>query len=255
MADISEEGGVLPLRHIAVIMDGNNRWAKSKGLLSLEGHKAGVERVRDIIENCQSAGVEVLTLFAFSSENWLRPALEVKGLMALFGAYIKSESKTLKKRGVRLQVIGERSHFSSGLQKRIADAEALTADNTAMTLVLAVDYGGRWDIVQAARKLAHRTASGLISADSIDENLFEQELCLSNYPMPDLCIRTAGEQRISNFLLWQLAYSELYFAECYWPDFDESAFDLAVEAYYSRQRRFGLREEPKTSVIEGSVSA
>ncbi|MBL4782820.1 MAG: di-trans,poly-cis-decaprenylcistransferase [Porticoccaceae bacterium] len=232
-----------PLRHVAVIMDGNNRWAKARGLPGHEGHIAGAERVRDLVESCRNHRVEVVTLFAFSSENWQRPALEVAGLMTLFSSYIKKEAKALNERGVRLRVIGERSRFSSRLQKRIADAEALTADNREMTLVLAVDYGGRWDIVNTTRKLAQQAVDGSLAVDDIDEALFEQNLCLNDLPIPDLCIRTAGEQRISNFLLWQLAYSELYFAECYWPDFDAAAFDAAAVAYYQRQRRFGCSQE------------
>ncbi len=243
MAEVLGGDSAQPLRHVAVIMDGNNRWAKARGLAGHEGHRAGVERVRDMIESCRRHHVEVVTLFAFSSENWQRPALEVSALMTLFSTYIKKEAKALHERGIRLQVIGERDRFSSRLQKRIADAEALTANNTEMTLVLAVDYGGRWDIVAASRKLAQQVLDGSLSVDDIDEGLFEKTLCLADLPPPDLCIRTAGEQRISNFLLWQLAYSELYFAECYWPDFDAAAFDSAAAAYYQRQRRFGQSQD------------
>jgi undecaprenyl diphosphate synthase len=243
MVDSLAADGAQPLRHVAVIMDGNNRWAKARGLPGHEGHRAGVERVRDVIESCQRHQVEVVTLFAFSSENWQRPALEVSALMTLFATYIKKEAKALHERGVCLRVIGERGRFSARLQKRIADAEALTADNTAMTLVLAVDYGGRWDIVAASRKLAQQVDEGSLTVEEISEDLFEKNLCLADLPEPDLCIRTAGEQRISNFLLWQLAYSEFYFADCFWPDFDATAFDAAAEAYYQRQRRFGLSQE------------
>jgi len=232
-----------PLRHVAVIMDGNNRWAKARGLPGHEGHRAGVERVRDMIESCQRHQVEVVTLFAFSSENWQRPALEVSALMTLFATYIKKEAKALHERGICLRVIGERGRFSARLQKRIADAERLTADNTTMILVLAVDYGGRWDIATASRKLAQQVVDGSLAVEDISEDLLEKNLCLADLPQPDLCIRTAGEQRISNFLLWQLAYSELYFADCYWPDFDACAFDAAATAYYQRQRRFGLSQE------------
>ena len=245
MVDSLAADSAQPLRHVAVIMDGNNRWAKARGLPGHEGHRAGVERVRDMIESCQRHQVEVVTLFAFSSENWQRPALEVSALMTLFSTYIKKEAKALNERGIRLQVIGERNRFSSRLQKRIADAEALTANNTEMTLVLAVDYGGRRDIVTASRKLAQQAVDGSLAVDDIDEELFAKNLSLADLPQPDLCIRTAGEQRISNFLLWQLAYSELYFAECYWPDFDAPAFDDAAAAYYQRQRRFGLSQEQK----------
>ena len=252
-----------PLRHVAVIMDGNNRWAKARGLPGHEGHIAGVERVRDMIESCQRHAVDVVTLFAFSSENWQRPALEVSALMTLFATYIKKEAKALHERGIRLRVIGERDRFSSRLQKRITDAEALTANNTAMTLVLAVDYGGRGDIVAASRKLAQKALDGTLAVDDINEDLFEKNLCLADLPQPDLCIRTAGEQRISNFLLWQLAYTELYFADCYWPDFDACAFDDAAAAYYQRQRRFGLsqeqmvdaKEERRAESVQARVSA
>ena len=247
MAEVLGGDSAQPLRHVAVIMDGNNRWARARGLAGHEGHRAGVERVRDMIESCQRYHVEVVTLFAFSSENWQRPALEVNALMKLFSTYIKKEAKVLHERGIRLQVIGERGRFSSRLQKRIADAEVLTAGNTAMTLVLAVDYGGRHDIVVASQKLAQQAVEGSLAVTDIDEDLFEKNLSLADLPPPDLCIRTAGEQRISNFLLWQLAYSEFYFAECYWPDFDAAAFDLAAAAYYQRQRRFGLSQEQTTS--------
>ena len=263
MAESLTADSAQPLRHVAVIMDGNNRWAKAQGLPGHEGHIAGVERVRDLIESCQRHHVEVVTLFAFSSENWQRPALEVSALMTLFATYIKKEAKALHERGIRLRVIGERERFSARLQKRIVDAEALTLNNTAMTLVLAVDYGGRGDIVSASKKLAHQVLDGALSVDDIDEGVFEKHLCLADLPQPDLCIRTAGEQRISNFLLWQLAYSELYFADCYWPDFDACAFDDAAAAYYQRQRRFGLsqeqmmaaQEDPAAESVPARVSA
>ncbi len=253
----STHNSTQPLRHVAVIMDGNNRWAKAHGLSGHEGHRAGVERVRDMIESCQRHKVEIVSLFAFSSENWQRPALEVNALMTLFSTYIKKEAKALHERGICLRVIGERKRFSARLQQRIADAEALTADNTAMTLILAVDYGGRWDIARASRKLARQAVDGLLAVEDINEDLLDKNLCLADLPKPDLCIRTAGEQRISNFLLWQLAYSELYFADCYWPDFDAPAFDAAVTAYDQRQRRFGLRQEQvaDTSVEQTPVSA
>ncbi|MGK2914199.1 MAG: polyprenyl diphosphate synthase [Porticoccaceae bacterium] len=228
-----------PLHHLAVIMDGNNRWARQRGLGGVAGHRAGVEQVRGILDACQSHDIQVLTLFAFSSENWQRPAAEVGGLMSLFAGYLEREIKELRERRVRLRIIGEKSQFSRHLQKLIAHAENTTADGE-FTLALAVDYGGRWDIVQAARQLARQVAAGKLAPEQISETLFEQNLCLGDLPMPDLCIRTAGERRISNFLLWQLAYTELYFADCYWPDFDRQALDLAVRDYYQRQRRFGL---------------
>lgn len=239
MTESKDQGAVPSLRHVAIIMDGNNRWARERGLGGVAGHRAGVENVRHALEACRHHGVETLTLFAFSSENWQRPQTEVRGLMSLFATYIRKELGELRKSKVRLRVIGERSRFSDRLRRRIARAEALTASGE-MNLVLAVDYGGRWEITQAARKLAEKVARGEMAVDEIDEHAFERELSLADLPPPDLCIRTAGEQRISNFMLWQLAYSEFYFADCYWPDFDRDAFALAIEQYQRRDRRFGL---------------
>lgn len=228
-----------PLRHVAIIMDGNNRWAKERGLLGLEGHKAGVERVRDILDACREHRVEALTLFAFSRENWQRPAAEVGGLMSLFATYLKKELKELIARGVCLRVVGARDRFSKRLCKLIEQAEAATAAGN-VRLTLAVDYGGRWDISEAAKTLAEQVQAGRLEPADINETMFEQALCLADLPPLDLCIRTAGEHRISNFLLWQAAYTEFYFANCYWPDFDNTAFAGAVDDYYQRQRRFGL---------------
>ncbi|HLS97853.1 MAG: polyprenyl diphosphate synthase [Porticoccaceae bacterium] len=231
-----------PLRHVAIIMDGNNRWARQRGLSGIAGHQEGVERVREILDACARHDIGVLTLFAFSSENWSRPVTEVRGLMSLFASYLKSEVPELCERNIRLRVIGQRARFSERLQKLIADAEARTRGGSR-TLVLAVDYGGRWEIAAAARKLASRVQAGSLRPDDITETLFASHLATADLPEPDLCIRTAGEQRISNFLLWQLAYSELYFAPMYWPDFDGAAFDRAVEEYHQRQRRFGQSSE------------
>jgi undecaprenyl diphosphate synthase len=219
-------------------MDGNNRWANARGFTGVAGHRVGVENVRNVLEACRQQRVETVTLFAFSSENWQRPVAEVRGLMSLFARYIKNEVKNLQERNVRLRVIGERNRFSKGLRKRIDEAERLTADGD-LNLVLAVDYGGRWDITQAAKSLAEKVASGELAATDINEEMFAAELCLSELPPPDLCIRTAGEQRISNFLLWQMAYTEFYVAECYWPDFGETVFTQAIEEYEGRKRRFG----------------
>jgi len=229
-----------PLRHVAIIMDGNNRWATERGLAGLAGHRAGVERVRDTLEAARRHNVEVITLFAFSSENWCRPPAEVRGLMSLFDTYLRSQVTQLIKQDTRLLVIGRRDRLSPRMCKLIEDSERRTATGSR-TLVLAVDYGGRWDVAQAAQSLARRVQQGELAPDDIDEASLSAEISLSDLPPPDLCIRTAGEQRISNFLLWQLAYSELYFAPCYWPDFDQSAFDRAVADYRSRQRRFGGR--------------
>lgn len=227
-----------PLRHVAIIMDGNNRWARQRGLGGIAGHQAGVERVREVLDACDRHGIDVLTLFAFSSENWSRPVAEVRGLMSLFASYLKGEVNRLAERGVKLRVVGQRDRFSARLQKLIADAENRTR-NGSRTLVLAVDYGGRWEIAEAARKLASRVQAGSLRPESITEEVLGDHLAMAGLPDPDLCIRTAGEQRISNFMLWQLAYAELYFAPMYWPDFDGVAFDAAVAEYYRRQRRFG----------------
>ncbi|MES2825795.1 MAG: polyprenyl diphosphate synthase [Pseudomonadota bacterium] len=227
------------LRHVAIIMDGNNRWAKQRGLAGVAGHKVGVERIRDAMSACEELGVEVLTVFAFSSENWKRPPLEVEALMSLFLLYLKNEAKALKKKGVCLRVIGNRSRFSSSIQKAIAAAEALTAGG-AMTLVIAADYGGRWDLAQAAQQLAREACEGRLSLDAIDENLLHQHTAMANLPPLDLLIRTGGEMRISNFLLWQCAYAELYFSDKLWPDFDGNELKKAAASFHERQRRFGL---------------
>jgi len=231
-----------PLRHVAIIMDGNNRWAKQQGLVGIAGHKAGAERVRDALRSCKKHNVDVLTLFAFSSENWRRPAFEVQGLMTLFASYLKKELVELVEKDVRLRVIGSRERLSKRLCKLIDEAEDQTRDGK-QTLVLAIDYGGQWDIAQAARKLAEEAVAGDISCDDISEDLLAQKLCGADLPPVDLCIRTAGEQRISNFLLWKLAYAEFSFSKVYWPDFTEAIFDDSVEDYYQRQRRFGMMSE------------
>lgn len=246
-------GGALggtPPRHVAIIMDGNNRWAKRRGLPGAAGHRAGVEAIREVLRTCRKHGVEVLTLFAFSSENWLRPSAEVSALMHLFSAYLSSEVKKLNQDNVRLRFIGARDRLNTGLQKKMAEAERVTAGNTASTLVIAVDYGGQWDIVEAARTLAGRVERGELRASEIDESAFDGATALADLPRPDLLIRTAGEQRISNFLLWQLAYTELYFSECYWPDFGELETLRALQAYTQRDRRFGCRDEAAAAAAE-----
>lgn len=230
-------------RHVAVIMDGNNRWAKSKGMPGIRGHHAGVDAVRATIRRAAERGVEVLTLFAFSSENWRRPAGEVSALMELFVLALRREVNKLARHNIRLSVIGDRSRFSSMLQKLIAKAEARTRDNTGLHLVVAANYGGRWDIAQAARQLAEQVEKGELAAADIDEERLGHYVCLGDLPDVDLCIRTSGEQRISNFLIWQMAYAELYFAPCYWPDFDAKAFDEALAAFANRSRRFGMTGE------------
>lgn len=230
-------------RHVAIIMDGNNRWARRRGLPGTAGHKAGVEGIRAVLRSCRQHGIEVLTLFAFSSENWLRPAAEVSALMRLFSSYLNSEVRKLQEDNVRLRFIGERSRLKPALQRKMAEAERLTAANSGATLVIAVDYGGRWDVVTAARTLAERVARGELSPADIDERSFDACTSLADLPPPDLLIRTAGEQRISNFLLWQLAYAELYFTDTLWPDFGELDMARALQAYARRERRFGGRLE------------
>lgn len=251
MSNTSNESSVVhPLRHVAIIMDGNNRWAKQRGLSGTAGHEAGVERVRDVLDASEKYEIDVLTLFAFSSENWKRPELEVRALMSLLASYLKKEVKQLKERGVRLRVIGRRDHFSDRLNKLIDDTEAATAKGVR-TLVLAIDYGGRWEIAEAAKELARQVQRGRIRPEDISEESMQQQMCMPDLPSPDFCIRTAGEQRISNFLLWHMAYTEFYFADCYWPDFDGAAFDMAIHDYQQRQRRFGKREKvlPKANAV------
>lgn len=229
------------LRHVAIIMDGNNRWAKQRGLPTSAGHEAGARRVRDVLDACERHDIDVATLFAFSSENWQRPNYEVRALMSLLTSYLKKEMAEMKERGVCLRVIGGRDRFSPRLKKLIEKAEYETAGGSR-TLVLTIDYGGKWDITRAAREVAEQVQRGELIPAEVTEQKMAEHLCLSDLPPPDLCIRTAGEQRLSNFMIWQLAYSELYFADCYWPDFDGAAFDKAVEAFASRERRFGSRE-------------
>ena len=230
-------------KHVAIIMDGNNRWAKMHHLPVLSGHKAGVDSVRSVIEGCIEAGVESLTLFAFSSENWKRPALEVKGLMELFMLALKKEVKRLHKHNIRLQVVGDKTRFSESLQRRIQAAEELTSENSGLSLNIAANYGGQWDIVSGARAFAEACVKGEAKPEELDELLFDSYMCLHDQLKPDLCIRTAGEQRISNFLIWQMAYTEYYFADCYWPDFRKAELFQAFDSFAGRERRFGKTSE------------
>jgi undecaprenyl diphosphate synthase len=230
-------------KHIAIIMDGNGRWAEARGLPRHAGHKEGVRPVRMCIEECSRRAVVALTLFAFSSENWRRPALEVGSLMQLFLDAMDREVDELHRNAVRLRFIGDRQPLSVKLQARMAASEQLTAANTGLNLQLAVSYGGRWDIVQAARRLAAAVASGALRVEDIDEQRFSQSLALGDVPDPDLFIRTGGDCRISNFLLWNLAYTEIFVSDTLWPDFDVAHFDAALEAFASRQRRFGQTAE------------
>jgi len=230
-------------KHVAIIMDGNNRWAKERHLPSLAGHKAGADSVRAVIRACAESGVESLTLFAFSSENWRRPEDEVNGLMDLFAWALDREAKKLAKNNIRLRVIGDKREFSESLQKRIAMGEELTRECTGLSLNIAANYGGQWDITQAAKTLAAKVASGEISVDEITPEAISQQVHLSDQPLPDLCIRTGGEQRISNFLIWQFAYTELYFSPLYWPDFGYQQMLDALEDFQTRERRFGRTSE------------
>lgn len=227
------------LQHIAIIMDGNNRWAKQKKQLGIAGHKAGVERLRDVLAACREYGINTLTVFAFSSENWQRPAKEVDALMTLFHLYLTNESKKLKKEGVRLRVIGNRDRFSKKLLKAIESAEAIASEGER-TLVIAADYGGQWDIAHAAKKLAAQALEGRIQLSDITEQSLSGALSTADLPPLDLLIRTGGEQRISNFLLWQAAYAELYFSDDLWPDFGRESLHKAIVDFTQRQRRFGL---------------
>lgn len=227
-------------RHIAVIMDGNGRWAAKRALPRPAGHRMGAKTVKQTVENCARRGIEVLTLFAFSSENWQRPREEVSMLMGRFLEALDNEVDDLHQNNIRLRFVGRLEQLSTALRDRMLQAEARTSANTRMTLVIAIAYGGRWDIANAARELARRCAAGEIQADAIDEAAIGNQLALAGLPDPDLFIRTGGEQRISNFLLWNLAYTELYFCDALWPDFGDSELAAALEHFSSRQRRFGM---------------
>ena len=233
---------ILP-RHVAIIMDGNGRWAKQRHLPRVAGHKVGVESVRETVKTCVSKGIEVLTLFAFSSENWQRPVQEVSFLMNLFLLVLDREVKKLHKQNIQLRIIGDRSRFDERLQQRMQKAEELTANNTGLKLVVAANYGGRWDIEEAVRGIAIDVEQGKITSQDISSELIHSKLTLADLPEPDLFIRTSGEQRISNFMLWQLSYTELYFTEVYWPDFNAAEFEKALEFYAQKERRFGCTSE------------
>ncbi len=232
------EGTEVP-RHIAIIMDGNGRWAKRRLMPRVAGHRKGVEALRGVIRACAERGVTHLTVFAFSSENWRRPQEEVTLLMELFLRALENEVARLHENDIRFRVIGELSGFSERIQTLIRDAEALTRDNSRLTFTVAANYGGRWDIVQAVKKLM----AAAVTPEEVDEAALMQHLSMADMPEPDLFIRTGGEQRISNFLLWQLAYTELYFTETLWPDFDAAALDAAIVSFRTRERRFGRTSE------------
>ncbi len=236
---LSEYHGAVP-RHVAIIMDGNGRWAKQRGMARLRGHHAGADAVGAVVESCRYLQVEVLTLYAFSTENWQRPDHEVSGLMTLFDVYIKKERRRLLDNGIRLEVIGDRSQLSDKLQRAIAELEEASSGNDDMLLQVAVSYGGREEILRATRRVAAQVQAGTLDPEEIDEDVFETGLYTRGRVDPELVIRTSGEHRISNFLLWQIAYSELYFTETLWPDFDEAALLEAFADFEHRQRRFGM---------------
>ena len=230
-------------QHIAIIMDGNGRWAKDRSLPRAAGHRAGVKALRRIVEHCISKHLETLTAFAFSSENWRRPESEVTLLMELFMTALDEQVKDLHGHDVKLKFIGEREAFPGKLRSTMDAAEKLTAGNRGLTLNIAANYGGRWDITRVCRQLAEQVRTAAITLSDINEDLLGRSLCLGNQPEPDLFIRTGGESRISNYLLWQLAYTELYFTEVLWPDFGAVEYDQAVAWYADRQRRFGRTSE------------
>jgi len=230
-------------RHIAIIMDGNGRWAKNRSLPRFAGHRAGVEAVRGVVKACAAKGVEALTLFAFSSENWRRPQKEVGLLMELLYTALSHEVKKLHKNNVQLSFIGDRSRFDEKMRAQLEKSEQLTAQNTGLKLVVAVNYGGKWDLTQAMKKIAQQVKSGELAVEDIDADTVDQALSLYGLPVPDLFIRTGGEKRISNFLLWQLAYTELYFTDVLWPDFNDVELDRAISSFSSRERRFGQTSE------------
>ena len=225
--------------HICIIMDGNGRWARQRLMPRSFGHRQGVDATRRCVEFFAGAGVDYLTLFAFSSENWKRPEEEVSNLMELFIRSLQRYTDELHEKGLRIRFIGNRDRFADKLRQQIEQTELKTVDNRGMTLIIAANYGGQWDIVNAARELATRVQDGEISIAQIDDRQFSRRLALGEVPSPDLFIRTGGEQRISNFLLWQLAYTEFYFCDCLWPDFDDREMQLALDEYHRRQRRYG----------------
>jgi len=226
-------------KHVAIIMDGNGRWSEQKGKHRVLGHKHGVKALRRAIAFASEQKIEALTIFAFSSENWKRPKQEVNMLMELFFTVLGSEVKTLHKNNIKLNIIGDISGFSDRLQKKIHAAQLLTKNNSGLSLNVAANYGGRWDITNATRQIAQQVQDGLLTIDEIEEHIVRKSLSLSELPDVDLMIRTGGDYRISNFLLWQLAYAELYFTDTLWPDFDGEAFQLALDVFSGKERRFG----------------
>ena len=230
-------------KHIAIIMDGNGRWAKEKGKFRIFGHQNGVKAVREVSEGCEELGVEYLTLYAFSTENWSRPKIEVNALMTLLVKTIKSETQTLMKNGIKLDAIGDRTTLPAECLKELDEAINATKDNTRMTLILALSYSAKWDIVNATRTIAQKALNGEIAIEDVNEELIDRTLTTHKYPHPELMIRTSGELRISNFLLWEIAYSELYFTTVLWPDYRKEHLYEAILEYQSRERRFGKTSE------------
>ena len=230
-------------QHIAIVMDGNGRWAESRGLSRSAGHSAGVDAVKTVVKLCLQRQIPTLSIWAFGSENWARPAAEIEFLMQLFFSALARDVEELSQNGVRLCFTGDRAPLSQALQTQMQSAERLTGQNSALLLNVVINYGGKWDIVRAAQNLAKQAAEGLIQPEDITEAMFSGHLCFADLPDPDLFIRTSGEQRISNFFLWQLAYTELYFSSAYWPDFDEIELDKALHSFARRERRFGKTSE------------
>jgi undecaprenyl diphosphate synthase len=239
---MSKESQVVP-QHIAIIMDGNGRWAKQQHQPRFMGHRAGVKAVEEIVKHCIELDVKVLSLFAFSSENWRRPTKEVSLLMELFSLALKQQVKRLHKNNIRLQIIGDLSQFSPSLQKQIQQSQQLTENNTGLTLNIAANYGGRWDVVQSVRKIAEKVKKGELDVGEITEQMISDSLATADLAEPDLFIRTGGEQRVSNFLLWQMAYTEFFFTDTLWPDFDAASLDKAIASFTQRERRFGQTSE------------
>lgn len=230
-------------QHIAIIMDGNGRWAKKRLMPRAAGHKAGVETVRRVVECCVEKGIQVLSLFAFSSENWRRPEQEVSYLMSLFLTSLQREVKKLHKQNIQVRFIGDRSRFNEKLLQQMQKAEQLTVNNTGLKMLIATNYGGQWDITEACRKIAVEIEQGNLTSQDVTSDLIHSKLSFADLPDPDLFIRTSGEYRISNFMLWQLAYSELYFTDVLWPDFNAEEFEKALTYFASKERRFGYTSE------------
>lgn len=242
MPNIQFSAELLP-QHIAVIMDGNGRWAKQRGKPRIYGHRMAVKSVRETISTASRLGIKAITLFAFSSENWKRPQEEVSVLMDLFMTVLTREVKSLHKNNLRLQIVGDKTRFSHALQKKIAAAEVLTQANTGTVVNVAANYGGKWDITEAVKQVAQQVSEGQLQPQDITESTLSQYLSMADLPDVDLMIRTSGECRISNFMLWQMAYAELYFTELFWPEFDEQALLDAITWFINRERRFGCTSE------------